>query len=505
MAYLLGIDFGGSASKATLIDFDGNIIATASCEYQLYYPQEGWSEQSPEVCYKACVDNIQRILSHPGILPEQIVALSLDSATHIAVLLDRDERVIRPAIHWSDKRSTVESKFLNDHYAETIKQQTLNIPSPLWTLPQLMWLNTHEKDAMKRVSKILFLKDYIRHRLTGDWYTDRIEAMGSMLMDEGAGKWSRELCDLAQIGTEVLPELVEPTHIAGRPTKRACEETRLSPDTKIVVGSTDTVLEVLASGALHLGQCTVKLATAGRICPITDHGIINQMIVNYRHLVPGMWYPGTLNKTSAAAFRWYRDILCAGEVDESKRIGKDVYAMLDEAAAVVPPGSDRLYFHPYLLGEAAPYADNNLRASFVGISAFHTKGHFSRAVMEGVCYSLRDSMEWLNSIGISPASANIIGGGARSDLWSQMTADILNIPLTKTITDDSSLGSAMLAGVAVGAFHSFEHAVETCSKIDRVYMPNAKNVPLYNENFHYYKSIQHALSLLYTEMVTDAS
>ncbi len=505
MAYLLGIDFGGSASKATLIDFEGNIIATASCEYTLYYPQDGWSEQSPEVCYEACVTNIRRILTRASVRPEQITALAIDSATHMAVLLDRDERVIRPAIHWSDKRSTAESKYLNDNYADTIVKQTLNVPSPLWTLPQLMWLNKHEQDAMRRVSKILFLKDYIRHRLTGDWYTDRIEAMGAMLMDEATGKWSQQLCDLAQINIEALPELVEPTHIAGRPTKQACEETGLSPDTKIVVGSTDTVLEVLASGALHPGQCTVKLATAGRICPITDHGIINQMIVNYRHLVPGMWYPGTLNKTSAAAFRWYRDILCEGEVAESKQIGKDVYAMLDEAAAVVPPGSDQLFFHPYLLGEAAPYADNNLRASFVGISAFHTKGHFSRAVMEGVCYSLRDSMEWLRSIGISPASANIIGGGARSGLWSQMTADILNIPLTRTKTDDSSLGSAMLAGVAVGAFRSFEHAVETCSKIDRIYMPNTENVQLYNKNFQYYKSIQRALSQLYTEMGTDAS
>lgn len=498
MEYLLGIDFGGSSSKATLIDGNGDIVCTVSREYPMHYPQDGWCEQSAEDCYGALVANIRTIFTKSGVDPKAIRAMAVDSATHMAVLLGKDDMPLRNVIHWSDRRSEQESQWLNANLLPQLRRLCLNQPSPLWTLPQLMWLKTHEPEILAKTSKLLFMKDYIRHRLTGDYFTDRIEAMGAMLMDEEKGCWSQELCVLAGLDISVMPELREPTDFAGYPTAQACAETGLSPETKIIIGTTDTALEVYASGSIHPGQATVKLATAGRICPVTDHGLCHEMLVNYRHVVPGMWYPGTANKTCAASYRWYRDLLCQPEMAEAKKRGMDAYEVMNEAAILTPPGADGLVFHPYLQGESTPYMDNNLRASFVGVSSYHTKGHFSRAVMEGVCFSLRDSLSLLKKLGVAPESANIIGGGGKSPLWSQMTADILNLPLRKAKSDDSSLGSAMLAGVACGVFDSFDDSVAKCARPDRIYTPNPENVEIYDGYFARYKAIHDALAPIYS-------
>lgn len=497
MEYLLGIDFGGSASKATLIDRDGRIVCTASEEYPMYYPQDGWCEQSPEDCYRACVDNIRSILKTSGVKPSDIAAMAVDSATHMAVLLDKDDRVIRNVIHWSDRRSTEESAWLAQNLLPQLRKTCLNEPSPLWTLPQLMWLKAHEPESLARVKHVLFMKDYIRHRLTGDYLTDRIEAMGAMLYDEENECWSPELCALAGVPLAAMPRVAQPSDLAGALTPEAARETGLSPATKIIVGTTDTALEVYASGSIHVGQATIKLATAGRICPVTDHGICHEMLVNYRHVVPGLWYPGTANKTCAASYRWYRDVLCEGERKEAAARGMSAYDYLNEAAMRTPPGADGLCFHPYLQGEATPYMDNDLRASFTGVSAFHTKGHFSRAVMEGVCFSLRDSLELLKTLGAAPARANIIGGGGQSPFWAQITADVLNLPLTKMQNDDSSLGSAMLAGVACGIFDGFSDSVEKCCRAARVYTPNPENAALYDYYFKRYHAVHDALAPVY--------
>ena len=499
MEYLLGIDFGGSSSKATLIDRNGKIICTASEEYPMYYPKDDFCEQKAEDAYEACKHNIRAILDKSGIRSQDIVALALDAATHMAVLLDDKDQVIRNVIHWSDSRSGEESAFLNREYLDTLRNKCYNQPSPLWTLPQLMWLKKHEPESLQKVHKLLFMKDYIRHRLTGDYYTDSIEAMGCLMMDETTGQWDPELCALAGIPLSAMPEVKDPAFIVGGPTTEACRETGLSPNTKIIVGTTDTALEVYASGSIRKGQATVKLATAGRICPVTEQGFCHEMLVNYRHVVPGMWYPGTANKTSAASYRWYRDVLCAGEMEEAKRQGVSAYSLMTAAAALTPPGAEGLCFHPYLQGESTPYMDNNLRASFTGVSGMHTKGHFSRAVMEGVCFSLKDSLNLLKQLGIAPTTANIIGGGGSTPVWAQMTADILNLPLTKVKNDDSSLGSAMLAGVAVGIFSSFDHSVEVCVEPVRMYMPDPKNVELYERYFERYRAIHDALAPIYTK------
>ena len=500
MKYLLGVDFGGGSSKATLISENGEKICSATCEYPMYFPHVGWAEQNPEDIYRSLITNVHTIFEKSGILPGDITAVSLDAGTHIAVLLDEYDNIIRNAIYWSDSRSVKQARELAP-YNDKIMGLSCNVPSPVWTLPQLIWVRENAPEDFKRIRRILFLKDYIRYRLTKTFVTDSIEAMGAMFMDVGKGQWSEWLCSLCGITTDMLPDIVPPDSIVGVVSEEAAKETGLSPETLVAAGATDTGMEVYASGAVKPGQATLKLATAGRICGITDKVYTSSLLVSYRHIIPGLWYPGTATKTCAASLRWYRDVLGTQEMSVAKELDVDVYKLIDEAAAAVPAGADGLLFHPYLQGEITPYLDNDLRASFTGASSFHTKGHFNRAVMEGVAYSLHDSMDALKSLGIEITdTVRIIGGGAKSALWRQIVADTLDIPMISVLTDDSSIGSAMLAGVSSGVFKSFEHSVEVCTKMGAMVYPNRENRAVYDRGFEFYKRIHDALAPIYKDM-----
>ena len=378
MRYLLGVDFGGSSSKATLLGEDGRVAATATCEYPTYYPQSGWAEQNPEDSWNAFVSNVRELLEKSGAAPEDIAAVALDAATHTAVLLDEQDRPVRNAIYWTDTRASAEADELRARCGEEITRLSFNSVSSLWTLPQLLWLSRHEPETLARTKKIMAVKDYIRYRLTGDFVTDDIEAMGFMLLDANRNAWSDELCALAGVAADRLPPLVRPTQRLSVLREEAARETGLRRDTLVIAGTTDTVMEVYAAGAIAPGQATVKLATAGRICAVTERAVVDPCLVTYRHVIDGLWYPGTATKSCAASNRWYRDTF-----------GGD-YAQMSGAAAGVARGSDGLFFHPYLQGEITPYRDDRLRASFVGATGHHTKAHFNRAVLEGIAYSMKD-------------------------------------------------------------------------------------------------------------------
>ena len=488
MKYLLGVDFGGSSSKATLLGEDGKVYATASKEYPTYYPQSGWAEQDAEDSYQAMVDNVREILHTSGVNPADIAAMALDAATHTAVLLGEDDRPVRRAIYWTDTRASAEAAELKASMGSQLIEECYNRVSSLWTLPQLMWLKKHEPEILQKTRKVLAVKDYVRFRLTGDYVTDSIEAMGFLLLDARRNQWSDGLCQLAGLDSACMPPIVDPMTKLNHLTRQAQEDTGLTADTVVIAGATDTVMEVYAAGAIAPGQATVKLATAGRICPITDHAVVDPRLVTYRHVIDGLWYPGTATKSCAASNRWYRDTF-GGSFGE-----------MSAAAATVSRGCDGLYFHPYLQGEITPYLDDQLRASFVGAVGAHTKAHFNRAVLEGVAYSMKDCFATLRELGIAPTEAVAIGGGAKSDLWRQILADMLNIPLKTVENVDSSLGSAMLAGVAVGVFDSHGQAVERCVRITGETLPAPEGVAFYGEHFEIYQAIQKALAPIYHRM-----
>ena len=486
MKYLLGIDFGGGASKATLLNSEGEVCAEHTTEYPTYYPMPGHTEQDPADWVKAICENISGVLEKSGIAPTDIAAVALDAATHTAVITDGDFNVIRPAIYWTDTRSTAEVRYLKDNYSEIIEKQVLHKPDTIWSLPELLWIKNNEPENWGRVKKIMFAKDYVRHALTGDYVTDYIEAEGSMMFDVNTMQWSRELCDVLGIDISMLPAIVKPTDIAGYVTAEAAELTGLEKNTPVVCGTTDTVMEVYAAGAVSKGDMTLKLATAGRICVVTDKPYPDVNLVNYSHVAEGMFYPGTATKSCAASFRWFRDTF-----------GGD-YRELDYMAREINIGSDGLVFHPYLNGELTPYANPNLCADFVGVRASHTKAHFTRAVLEGVVMSMLDRMKALGSLNIEHNdSAVMIGGGAKSPLWRQMLSDALGIRLVTMKHADSSFGSAMLAGVAVGVFEDLKQAVEQCNSVVSETIPDPDKRDAYNRLFKKYKAVQKALEPIY--------
>lgn len=485
MHYLLGVDFGGSSSKATLLGEDGRVYASASREYPTYYPQNGWAEQDADDSYEAMLLIIRDILAQTGVSPSDIVALALDAATHTVVLLGADDRPVRRAIYWTDARAAEQSARLKAEHGAEIMRLCYNGVSSLWTLPQLVWLREHEPEVLPKTRKVMAMKDYVRFRLTGDYVTDPIEAMGGLLLDVAKNAWSPFLCGLAGIDAAILPPIVSPTDLLSPLTLQAQADTGLTARTAVIVGATDTAMEVYAAGAVAVGHATVKLATAGRICPITDHALVDPRLVTYRHVVEGLWYPGTATKACAASNRWYRDTF-GGSFDENTA-----------AAASIPCGSEGLFFHPYLQGEITPYLDDRLRASFTGAAGFHTKAHFNRAVLEGVAYSMKDCLETLRALQVAPTQAVAIGGGAKSALWRQILADMLNIPLTTVENVDSSLGSAMLAGVATGVFRTHADAVRTCVRVNGVTEPQPDAAAFYADRFPLYKAIQAALAPIY--------
>lgn len=488
MKYLLGIDFGGGASKATLIDTNGSIVAENTVEYPTYHPTPDACEQSAEDWIKALCENCKTLLDISSVNAADILCIAVDSATHTSIVCDGTMAPLRPAIHWTDARSRNQSKFLLENYGDAIFNKTNHKPDTIWTLPQLLWLKENEPQLFSKIEYVLFEKDYIRYFLTSVICTDYIEAEGSMLFDCNKMQWDSQLCSLCGIKTEFLPELKNPTDIIGYVTKNAADLTGLFEGTPVICGTTDTCMEIFASGAVNLKDITVKLATAGRICVITDRAYPDRHIVNYSHISDGLWYPGTATKAAASSYRWYRDTF------------GQAYHELNDDAKLVPLGCEGLIFHPYINGELTPYADPSLCGSFVGIRSTHTKGHFNRAVLEGVAFSLLDSKLYLDTLNIPyNDTATLIGGGAKGSLWRQITADVLGITLKTTESSDSSLGSAMLAGIAINVFCDAKDAVNHCIKQKDTVIPNPENTKKYAEIFKEYKRIHDALAPIYED------
>jgi xylulokinase len=488
--YLLGIDLGSGSVKLTLLTKEGRIAATEVCEYPTIYPCVGWAEQMPQAWRTALHTGIVLLLKSAGISADEIAAIAPDAATHTTVLLDEEGVPLENAILWTDQRSAREVEYLNNNYMETIQKITLNTPTTVWSLPQLMWVKKNRPEVWGRVRHLLFAKDYLRYCLTGALGTDGIDAMGSMLFDVEKECWSEVLCKIAGIPMHWLPRIYAPESLAGYVTKDAAGEFELCEGTPVFIGSTDTVLEQLAAGSVEIGHGTVKLATAGRICVISDHQCPSPFLFNYRHVVQGLWYPGTATSSCAASYRWFRDVL-----------GEQSYDSLDDGAYRILPGSEGLMFHPYLQGELTPYNDSKLRSSFVGISSRHTKAHFTRAVLEGVAYSLKDCVETLKQEQLKMLRTRIIGGGARSPLWRQIVADVLGREVEKAEVDDSSFGAAMLAGVGIGWFTDFKDAAERCVRIQTITYPDETNKKIYASQFLKYKKIHDALAPIYHDEI----
>ena len=506
MKLLLGIDYGTGGCKVTVIDETGSFIGEASTEFATYHDHPGWSEQEPQDWWNALAESLKK-LAAKGVDLKSIAACALDGSTHNAVLLDAKYKPVRRTIMWTDQRSTAECEALKAGWGEKIFSTCYQMPAPTWTLPQMMWLKANEPGALEKTEHVLFVKDYVRYLLTGEAATDHIEAQGTLMWAMPGttgtnGTWDAELVALSGLKMSAMPKIIEPTALAGRVTAEAAAFTGLPEGLPVVCGSSDSAVEDYGAGAVEPGDLILKLATAGNVNSMTAAAHPHPKTLTYSHIVPGMWYSVSATNAAALCMRWLRDAFYAPRVESSKLkvescSGGNLYSLIDQEASSSPVGANGVFFHPYLQGERCPYWDSNLRASFTGVSISSTRGDFARALMEGVAFSLRDCYRTLEEMKLPVKRIFLIGGGARSRLWSEIVANVFNCAVAVPEPGDASFGSCLLAGVGIGLFSGVKAAVAKCLHIDRTIEPDPAAAVKYDHLFTCYRRIHDALAPVY--------
>jgi xylulokinase len=378
------------------------------------------------------------------------------------------------------------------------------MPAPTWTLPQMMWLKAHEPDVLAKTEHVLFVKDYVRYLLTGEAATDHIEAQGTLFYDMKGACWAEDLVELAGLTPGKLPGFIKPTDVAGLVTAEAAAFTGLPEGMPVVCGTSDSAVEDYGAGAVEPGDLIIKLATAGNVNSMTAAAHPHPKTLTYSHVVPGMWYSVSATNAAALCMRWLRDTFYAGGPQSPAAANPpNLYALIDEEASASPVGANGVFFHPYLQGERCPYWDANLRASFTGVSISSTRGDFARALMEGVAFSLRDCYRTLEEMRLPVKRIFLIGGGARSKLWSEIVCNVFNRPVAIPEPADASFGAALIAGTGIGLFPDAKTAVNACLHIGRRLEPDTSQAAAYDTLFTRYKAIHDALAPVYAAGAAD--
>lgn len=486
---LLGIDLGAGSLKISIIKANGSLVSEASAPVATSSPHPGWSEQDPDSWWLAACDAIRRGLKASGRPASNIAAISFSAGAHTQVLEDEAGHVIRPAILWNDQRSRDETRQLRDRADARILEIGANRANATWTLPQMLWLRTHEPESFARVKRLYVAKDWLRTQFTGTWETDTIDALGTLMLDAKTAEWSKELCDMIGWPMATLPPIVKPTSIVGNVTAKAAQATGLAEGTPVVCGTSDTAAETFGAGMVREGMGVVKLATAATVNVLSQKARPDVSLINYYHVVPDHWYVIAATNSCASAHKWLRDTFFRRSGED----GSAVFDSMDARAAKVRPGSEGLFFHPYLNGERSPYWDPLLRADFVGAAFNHGGGHFVRALYEGVAYSLRDCLDVMKSKGLGFSTARLTGGGAKSPLWRQIVADVLNVTVELPAVADASYGAALLAGVGIGVFKDERAAADVVQIVSRA-TPDPASVAVYDRGFPIYRDIQAVLA-----------
>ena len=511
MSLLLGIDYGTGGCKVTALRQDGSFAGEASVEFATYHDHPGWSEQEPSDWWNALRDALAKLAAR-GVNLADVSALALDGSTHNAVLLDKAWRPVRRTIMWTDQRATAECEALRTPSCREgereaphlrIFKRCYQMPAPTWTLPQMMWLKAHEPEALERTEHVLFVKDYVRYLLTGEAATDYIEAQGTLFFDMARQAWDEELVQMAGLRLEQLPRLIAPTDLVGHVTAEAAAFTGLPAGTPVICGSSDSAVEDYGAGAVEPGDLIIKLATVGNVNSMTAEAHPHPKTLTYGHIVPGMFYSVSATNAAALCMRWLRDTFYGeqgtgnGEQGTGNGEPKNLYSLIDAEASASPVGANGVMFHPYLQGERCPYWDANLRASFTGVSISSTRGDFARALMEGVAFSLRDCYRTLEEMKLPVKRIFLIGGGARSAIWSEIVANVFNCAVAVPSPGDASFGAALLAGVGIGVFADVKDAVAKCLHIDRTVEPDPAAAAQYATLFNRYRAIHDALAPVY--------
>ena len=474
----IGVDLGTSAVKLLLMDEKGDIKKIVSKEYPLYFPHPGWSEQHPEDWFTQSVEGIKELTSECD--KSQVAGISFGGQMHGLVILDKDDQVIRPAILWNDGRTTEETDYLNNEIGkETLSKYTANIAFTGFTAPKILWVKKNEPENFAKITKIMLPKDYLAYCLSGSFCSDYSDASGMLLMDVKNRCWSKEMLNICGLEQEQLPKLYESYEVVGTLKPEVAKELGVSENVKVIAGAGDNAAAAVGTGTVGDGRCNISLGTSGTIFissekfGVDEHNALHSFAHadGHYHLMGCMLSAASCNKW------WNEEIL--GTSDYVK-----------EQAAIKKLGENRVFYLPYLMGERSPHNNPNARAMFLGMSMDTTRADMTQAVLEGVAFGLRDSLEVAKSLGIQIDRTKICGGGAKSPLWRKIIANVMNLKVDVIESEEGpALGGAMLAAVGCGEYPDVETIAEKLVKVVDTIEPEPELIAKYEEKYQKFRTI----------------
>ena len=493
MDYVLGVDVGTGGTRAVLVGRKGAIASSATSEHEPFAsPKTGWAEQDPHDWWRAAGAAIKQALaSVPG---ANVVAAGLAGQMHGAVLLDESNEVLRPALIWCDVRTQPQCDWLNSKIGERrIIELTCNPALANFTLTKLLWVRDNEPEIWKRFRRVLLPKDYVRLRMSGEHAMDVAEASGTLMLDVAQRRWSEEMMSAAGLPMSCLPKLFESPEICARVSDAGAKHTGLKAGTPIVGGAGDQAGGAVGMGIVRAGAVSATIGTSGVVFAATDNPAmdVKGCVHTFCHAVPGRWHVMGVTQAAGQSLRWMRDLL--------KNSSDLSYDQLTKEAAQVPPGSDGVLWAPYLMGERTPHLDPNARATLTGLAASHTRGHVVRAVLEGVAFSLKDTFSLFDDMKVPVSNVRLGGGGARSDLWRQIQADVYGHEVEIVAAEEgAAYGGALLAGVGAKWWNSVEEACDSVVEVQKSVKPDATSTATMQRQYAKYRQLYPALKPLFS-------
>lgn len=497
MPYLLGVDLGTSGTKTVLFKEDGSVVASKTIEYPLYQPKNGWAEQDPLDWWHATCETCKAVIAKAGINSKEIKGVGISGQMHGLVMLDKSGNVIRKSIIWCDQRTAKECDEITQKVGSSrLIEITANPALTGFTASKILWVRNNEPENYAKCAHILLPKDYVRYMLTGEFATEVSDASGMQLLDVPKRQWSDEVLSKLGIDKSLLAKVYESPESTGTVNAKAAELTGLAVGTVVAGGAGDNAAAAVGTGTVIDGKAFTTIGTSGVVFAHTSKLSIDPKgrVHTFCCAVPNAWHVMGVTQAAGLSLKWYRDNFCNAEMETANGMGKDPYYLMDQQAGRIPIGSEKLLYLPYLMGERTPHLDPNCRGVFFGLSAMHTKYHLLRAVMEGVTFSQRDSVEVLKEMGVSIDEMLACGGGGSSPLWRQMLADTFNCPVKTVVSKEGpALGVAILAGTATGVYKSVEEGCKAVIKLNPSQEPIKENVPEYQKYYEIYKSIYPSL------------
>ena len=493
MTCFIGVDVGTSGVKAVAVDSRGRVLTARTEPLTLRTPRPGWAEQRPEEWWAASQAAIKGVLRKGRLVGPDVAAVSFSGQMHSSVFLDAKGKVIRPALLWCDGRTTEECREITESVGGEARLRDL-VSNPAlegFTLPKVLWLRKHEPEAFARLAKVVLPKDYVRYRLSGELATERSDASATLMYDTANDRWSLPLLDAVGLDPSLVPDVGGSSEVLGKVTRAAAKLTGLAEGTPLVGGGADNACGAAGVGVIGPGDAVASWGTSGTVLaptaePRVDPGLRAH---TFCHVAPGTWYVMGVMLTAGAAFAWHRDQLCR---DVNRK--RDANDLLNQEAAKIPAGADGLTFLPFLQGERTPHRDASARGAFVGLSLAHGRAHMTRAVLEGICFGLRDSLEIVRSLGLPIESLLLTGGGAKSRFVRRLQADVYGLPVVTVNREEGpAFGAALLAGVGVGAWSDLGAAAAATLKrrAPEAFRPQAHAA--YQEPYRRYRALYPAL------------